>query len=261
MPLTMQAAELAPGDQYVVRRGAFLGRPDRAGGDGGADAFDRVAEVAAGQLGLEPGSVQRGGVGGNVDQDSLEPLGVGMAELELAQLLEVIVQQPGVVERRLEDQRLAPRHRGAVAAVHGARRKLLADDDVGRRPAGLRARESAAAAFPWRPVAPLPGIALATGLTDPLPAPRLAPLLARPLRRREERRRAAAGILAVITADGLVADRVRHLADACFQRGAALRRVELVPFGLARPQHGGKRLGRVNDLGDRLAPGRADEIV
>src|SRR3569832_1731926 len=213
MPLTMQADELAPGDQNVVRRGAFLGRPDRAGGDGGADALVRVAEVAAGQLGLEPGGVQRGGMGGNVDQDRLEPLGVGMAELERAQLLEVIVQPPGVVERRLEDLCFAPRHRGAMAAMHGACRNLLADDDVGRRPTGLRARESAAA-FPWRPVAPLPGIALATGRTEPLPAPRLAPILARPLRRREERRRAAAGILAVIAAHGLVDDRVSHLAEA-----------------------------------------------
>ena len=39
-------------------------------------------------------------VGGDVDQGALEALGVGVAELERAQFLEVVVQQPGVVERR-----------------------------------------------------------------------------------------------------------------------------------------------------------------
>ena len=61
-----------------------------------------------------------GGMGGDVDQGGFEPLGVGMAELEMAEFLEVVVQQPGVIERGLQDQRLAGRHRGAVAAMQRA---------------------------------------------------------------------------------------------------------------------------------------------
>src|SRR5690348_13087833 len=183
MPLTMQADELAPGHQNVVRRGAFAGRPDRAGGDGGADPLDRVAEVAGSQLGLEPGDVERGGMRGNVDQDRLEPLGVGMTELELAQLLEVVMQQPGVVESGLQDQRLAQRHGRAVAAVHGACRKLLAGDDIGRRPSRLRARK--AAALTRLPLAALSAAetalpaSLSEILAEPLPTPRLALRLGR----------------------------------------------------------------------------------
>src|SRR6185503_10490605 len=103
MPLTMQADELAPRDQNVVGRSALARAPDGAGGDRTADTLDHVAKVAGGEFGLEGRGIERHGVGGNVDQDRLEPLGVGMAELKLAELLEVVVQQPGMVERRLQD--------------------------------------------------------------------------------------------------------------------------------------------------------------
>jgi len=38
---------------------------------------------------------------GDVDQRRLEPLGVGVAELERGEFLQVVVQQPGMVERGL----------------------------------------------------------------------------------------------------------------------------------------------------------------
>ena len=53
-------------------------------------------------------------------QGALEPLGIGMAEFERGELLEMIVQQPGMVERRQQDQRLAPGDRRAMAAMHRA---------------------------------------------------------------------------------------------------------------------------------------------
>jgi hypothetical protein len=46
-------------------------------------------------------------MGGDIDQRAFEPLGVSMAELEVAEFLQVVVQQPGMVEGRLQDQRLA----------------------------------------------------------------------------------------------------------------------------------------------------------
>ena len=55
------------------------------------------------------GGVRRRGMGGNVDQRSFKPLGIGITELERGQFLQVIVQQPGVIERGLQDQRLTQR--------------------------------------------------------------------------------------------------------------------------------------------------------
>ena len=46
-------------------------------------------------------------MGGDIDQRAFEPLGIGVAELERGQFLQVVVQQPGVIERGLQDQRLA----------------------------------------------------------------------------------------------------------------------------------------------------------
>src|SRR3569833_2086254 len=168
MPLTMQADELAPGHQNVVRRRAFARPPDRAGGDGAAHALENVAEVASRQFGSQAGGVERYGMRGDVDQHRLEPLGIGVAELELAELLEVVVQQPGVVERRLEEQRLAPGHGGPVAAVHRACRKLLAADDVRAGAPRLRPGK-AAAPLPWRPVASL-SATISAGCPAALPA-------------------------------------------------------------------------------------------
>src|ERR1051325_1920959 len=73
-------------------------------------------------------------MGGAVDQGALELFRLGMAEFERRQLLQVVVQQPGMVERGLQDQRLAARHRAAMAAMHRAGRQLLADHDIRTRP-------------------------------------------------------------------------------------------------------------------------------
>ena len=59
-------------------------------------------------------------MGGDIDQRALQPLGIGMTEFERSELLEVIVQQPGVVERGQQDQGLAPGDGRAMAAVHRA---------------------------------------------------------------------------------------------------------------------------------------------
>ncbi len=111
MPLAMQGDKLLPGHQNIVRRSIRPGAPDRRRGDRGADAGDRLGQAAGFKFGLQRRRLQRravaGVMGGDVDQRALELLRVGMAEFEPAQFLEMIVQQPGMVERRLQDQRLA----------------------------------------------------------------------------------------------------------------------------------------------------------
>ena len=70
-------------------------------------------------------------MGEDVDQRAFELLRVGMAELGLGQFLEVVVQQPRMIQRRQQDQRLPARDRGAMAAMQRARRKLRAGRDIG----------------------------------------------------------------------------------------------------------------------------------
>src|SRR5262245_47551914 len=67
----------------------------------------------------------------NVDQLALHSGGLGMAELHPCKPLEVLVQEPGMVDDRLEDERLEPRNGGAVPAMNRAGRQLRARDDVG----------------------------------------------------------------------------------------------------------------------------------
>ena len=102
-------------------------------------------------------------VGRDVDQGELELLDLGMAELEPGNVLQMIVQQPGMVEHRLQDQRLAPRDHGAVAAMHRARGKLRARDHIGRAAGERRLlRAARKAAPPLRPaIAPAAAAAAA----------------------------------------------------------------------------------------------------
>src|SRR5262249_2470639 len=55
---------------------------------------------------------------------------LGVAELDPGELLQMLVQEPGVIDHGLQDERLAQRNGGAVAAVHGARGELRASRAV-----------------------------------------------------------------------------------------------------------------------------------
>ena len=135
-------------------------------------------------------------MGENVDQRAFELLRVGMAELGFGQFLHVVVQEPGVIERRLQDQRFAPRDRGAMAAMQRAGRELRARRHIScrgrfrRRGRGGEVRELAA------------------------PAGRAALRRAncggraRDFGRREQRRKPLGEILPVVAAHGFVADRL-----------------------------------------------------
>src|SRR5262249_58901133 len=89
-----------------------------------------AAELAAHRLAV--GRAARGAVmGRDVDQRGLHLLGVGVTELGAFQRLQVLVEQPGVVDRSLQDERLAPRDGGAVATQDRACGQLRTCDDVG----------------------------------------------------------------------------------------------------------------------------------
>ena len=58
-------------------------------------------------------------VGEHVDQRAFELLRIGVAELGGGEFLHVVVQQPRMIDRGLQDQRLAARNGGAMAAMQG----------------------------------------------------------------------------------------------------------------------------------------------
>ena len=60
-------------------------------------------------------------MGEDIDQRGFELLCVGMAKFSLRQLLQAVVHQPGMVERRLQDQRLPKRYGGPMAAMERTR--------------------------------------------------------------------------------------------------------------------------------------------
>src|SRR5271170_3744695 len=134
MPLPMQGDELLPGQQNIVRGGRRPRAPDRGRGDRALDAVEEVGKAAFAKLRRQRrplgfaafvfGELVGEMMGEDVDQGALELLCVGMAELSLGELLEMLVQQPGMVDRRLQYQRFTARDRGAMAAMQGACRKL-----------------------------------------------------------------------------------------------------------------------------------------
>ena len=138
-------------------------------------------------------------MGGDIDQRAFEPFGVGMAELERGEFLQMVVQQPRMIERGLQDQRLAPRHRRAMAAMHRARGQLLARPPhrASTRPR-LAARPGAASRALPRRASFRPSAARASC--------RARASRAAALRRREETATAGAEILPVISAHRFVAD-------------------------------------------------------
>src|SRR5215203_6331407 len=70
------------------------------------------------------------------DDAGAELVGVRMRQFEGGHLLQMVMQQPGVVDQGLQDQRLAAGHGAALAAHDRAGRKMRARGLIG--PAGQR---------------------------------------------------------------------------------------------------------------------------
>ena len=56
---------------------------------------------------------------------------LGVTKLDPGELLQMVVQQPGMIDDRLQDQSLAAGNGSAVTAMDGARRQLRARHHVG----------------------------------------------------------------------------------------------------------------------------------
>ena len=79
-------------------------------------------------------------VGGKSRDDAgAELVRLRMRQLQRGRLLQMVVQQPGVVDQGLQNQRLAAGDRAALAAHDRARRKLRAHHLVGLAVDGLAA--------------------------------------------------------------------------------------------------------------------------
>src|SRR3954463_10220400 len=150
MVLPMQGDQLMPGGENVIPCGALAGAPHRRGRDAALNPLkslrkSALLEVAAHLLGELPGVgrvVMVVGKGG--DDAGPELMDLGMGELQGRDFLEVIVQQPGVVDQDLQDQGLPAGDRAALAAHDRACRELRAGRLVG--PGGQLDRTGRAAA-------------------------------------------------------------------------------------------------------------------
>ena len=65
-------------------------------------------------------------VGEGRDDAGAQFVGLGMGQFQRRHFLQMVMQQPGMIDQGLQNQRLAPRNRAALAAHDRARRKLRA---------------------------------------------------------------------------------------------------------------------------------------
>src|ERR1700739_2034985 len=160
MPLPMQGDKLFPGLQNIGR-GSFGPRgPDRRRGDGALDPSQKRSMSAPRQFSRQRSPFRRAilikifaeifgeMMGKDVDQGAFELLRIGVAEFGLGELLEMLMQKPGVVECLLQDQCFPAWNRGTMAAIDWTRRQLQACRDISLVAAEARgARRTVAAAF------------------------------------------------------------------------------------------------------------------
>ena len=116
----MQGDKLFPGHEDVVGGGAPLGAPDRGRCDRLLDARGNLGEAAP--LELAPHTLCIGGtaLGKNVDQSSLYLCCLGMAELDAGECLQMVMQEPGIIDDGLEDKRFTAGNGDTVTAVDRA---------------------------------------------------------------------------------------------------------------------------------------------
>ena len=99
----MQGNELFPRGQHVVG-GRFRPRtPDRRRGDGFADACRDFCQSAPGQFAHDRFAIGWPVMSEDIEQRRLEVARERVAKLKPGQFLEMIVQQPGIVDRGLQD--------------------------------------------------------------------------------------------------------------------------------------------------------------
>src|SRR5438105_13131687 len=105
MGLPMQADELFPSRENVIRGCAGLRGPHGWRGDHLLDAFRHIAQAAPSELGDHSVRVSRAPMGKDIDQGSLDLRSFGMAQLDFSELFQMIVKKPGMVDYRLKNER------------------------------------------------------------------------------------------------------------------------------------------------------------
>src|SRR4051812_20964607 len=131
MGLPMQADELFPSRENVVRGCTGLRGPHRRRGDHLLDAFRHLAQAAPAELDDHGFRLSRAPVGKDIDQGSLDLRSFGMAQLDFSELFQMIVKEPGMIDYGLKNEGFAAGNGGAMAAVDGARRKLRTCGHIG----------------------------------------------------------------------------------------------------------------------------------
>src|SRR6266702_5680122 len=183
-------------------------------------------------------------VGESRDDAGPQLVGLRMGQLQGGHLLQMVMQQPGVVNQDLQDQGLAAGDGAALALHDRARRQLGAGrligagrqhDRTGRAAASLATTSLAAESIR---AAPAPRLEWAAGLSGTEIAP--AGKVAAPALGGKGALKALGEILAIIAPYHLVADAVGELLDARLQRGTALGGGKIAAFELARPDHVGE---------------------
>src|ERR1700733_3799278 len=146
----MQGDELVPGGKNILLGGPDPRAPHRRGCDPALNPLKNLRKSGGRQIGPHLfgllGSVRRMVmvVGEGRDDAGAELVGLAMGQLERCDLLEVIVQNPGMVDEALQDQRL-PAGQGAALAAHDrARRKLRTGRLIGAARQGTRTLWTAA---------------------------------------------------------------------------------------------------------------------
>src|SRR5262249_46768070 len=92
----------------------------------------KLADAAAGELGAHGFAVRGALMGRDVDQRRLYFFSVGVTKLNACKRFQMLVEQPGMIDGGLQDQRLPARGGGAMTAQDGAGGQLRARHNVGR---------------------------------------------------------------------------------------------------------------------------------
>src|ERR1700738_1081542 len=141
----MQGYQLVPGGKNVLPRRAWLHAPHRRGRNATLTPLKYWRKSARVKVGAHFLALLGGlravmmVVGEGGDDAGAQFVGLGMGQFQRRHLFEMVVQQPRMIDQGVQDQRLAARHRAALAAHDRAGRKLGARRLIGPAVDGLAA--------------------------------------------------------------------------------------------------------------------------
>src|SRR3984957_18346109 len=159
----MQGNELMPGGKNILLGCPDPRAPHRGGRDPTLNPLKNLRKSGFRQIGPHPfgllGSVRRVVmiVGEGRDDAGAEFVGLGMGQLERCDLLEVAMQNPGMVDETLQDQRLPAGQRAALTTHDRACRELRTGRLVRPSERGAKTLWTAAPGIEPAGILPAPG--------------------------------------------------------------------------------------------------------